>query len=82
MFTHGRGFGWHVEDGTWPHQSEVPQASTLLKSYHMPSLRTINGVASMGPVKIAWIKDTEGNLLSIAQFALGGQSAPHLLIFF
>jgi catechol 2,3-dioxygenase-like lactoylglutathione lyase family enzyme len=38
------------------------------EEYDMPSLKTINGVALMGPVKIAWIKDSEGNLLSIAQF--------------
>ncbi len=34
----------------------------------MPSLKTSNGVALLGPVKIAWMKDSEGNLLSIAQF--------------
>jgi predicted enzyme related to lactoylglutathione lyase len=38
------------------------------EEYDMPSLKTINGVASMGQVKIAWMKDSEGNLLSIAQF--------------
>ena len=38
------------------------------EEYDMPSLKTINGVALMGPVKIAWMKDSEGNLLSIAQF--------------
>ena len=38
------------------------------EEYDMPSLKTINGVALMGQVKIAWMKDSEGNLLSIAQF--------------
>ena len=38
------------------------------EEYDMPSLKTMNGVALMGPVKIAWMKDSEGNLLSIAQF--------------
>ena len=40
----------------------------IFEEYDMPSLKTINGVALMGPVKIAWIKDSEGNLLSVAQF--------------
>jgi catechol 2,3-dioxygenase-like lactoylglutathione lyase family enzyme len=38
------------------------------EEYDFPSLKTINGVAVMGPVKIAWMKDSEGNLLSVAQF--------------
>ena len=38
------------------------------EEYDFPSLKSINGVAVMGPVKITWLKDSEGNLLSIAQF--------------
>ena len=40
----------------------------IFEAYNFPSLSTINGVATMGPVKIAWMKDSEGNLLSVAQF--------------
>jgi catechol 2,3-dioxygenase-like lactoylglutathione lyase family enzyme len=37
------------------------------EEYDFPELSTINSVATMGPVKIAWMKDSEGNLLSVAQ---------------
>jgi hypothetical protein len=40
----------------------------VFEEYDLPSLKTINSVALMGPVKIAWMKDTEGNLMSLAQF--------------
>ena len=58
---------WTVDDI----ESEVAalQARGVnFEEYDMPSLKTINGVALMGPVKIAWMKDTEGNLMSLAQF--------------
>ena len=58
---------WTVDDI----QSEVTALKARgvnFEEYDMPSLKTINGVALMGPVKIAWMKDSEGNLLSIAQF--------------
>jgi len=58
---------WTVDDI----ESEVAalQARGVnFEEYDMPSLKTINGVALMGPVKIAWMKDSEGNLLSVAQF--------------
>ena len=34
----------------------------------MPYLKIINGLALMGLFKIAWMKDSESNLLSVAQF--------------
>jgi hypothetical protein len=34
----------------------------------IPFQKTINGLALMGLVKIVWMKDSEGNLLSVAQF--------------
>lgn len=39
----------------------------IFEEYDFHSLKTINGVARMGPVKIAWMKDSEGNLLGLAQ---------------
>ena len=32
----------------------------------MPGIKTVNGVAEFGPIKSAWFKDTEGNILGIA----------------
>ena len=38
------------------------------EEYDTPSLKTINSIAIMGPVKAAWFKDSEGNLLGLMQF--------------
>ena len=33
-----------------------------------PRLQTVNSVALSGPIKLAWFKDSEGNLLALTQF--------------
>jgi len=35
--------------------------------YDLPDLKTENGVASFGPVKNAWARDSEGNILGFVQ---------------
>lgn len=35
--------------------------------YDLPGLKTQNGVAEFGPVKNAWAKDSEGNILGFVQ---------------
>jgi catechol 2,3-dioxygenase-like lactoylglutathione lyase family enzyme len=35
--------------------------------YDLPGLKTENGVASFGPVRNAWAKDSEGNILGFVQ---------------
>ena len=35
--------------------------------YDLPDLKTVNGVAEFGPVKNAWAKDSEGNILGFVQ---------------
>lgn len=35
--------------------------------YDLPGLKTENGVATFGPVKNAWCKDSEGNILGFVQ---------------
>ncbi|HZY51024.1 MAG TPA: VOC family protein [Devosia sp.] len=35
--------------------------------YDLPGLKTEDGVASFGPVKNAWCKDSEGNILGFVQ---------------
>lgn len=35
--------------------------------YDLPDLKTENGVATFGPVKNAWCKDSEGNILGFVQ---------------
>ncbi|HET9847504.1 MAG TPA: VOC family protein [Candidatus Dormibacteraeota bacterium] len=36
-----------------------------LEEYDLPGLKTVDGVAEMGDVKLAWFKDSEGNVIGI-----------------
>jgi catechol 2,3-dioxygenase-like lactoylglutathione lyase family enzyme len=42
------------------------------EEYSMPSLTTVDGIADMDPIRAAWFKDPEGNLLGLIQFPDGG----------
>jgi catechol 2,3-dioxygenase-like lactoylglutathione lyase family enzyme len=58
---------WLVEDV----ESEVATLKArgvVFEEYDLPSLKTVNSIATIGPNKGAWFKDSEGNLLSLAQF--------------
>ncbi len=58
---------WLVEDV----ESEVAALKArgvVFEEYDTPSLKTVNGIATIGPNKGAWFKDSEGNLLSLVQF--------------
>ena len=48
---------------------ELKQKGVKFEEYDIPSMgiKTVNGIATMGNMKSAWFKDTEGNILSIAQ---------------
>jgi catechol 2,3-dioxygenase-like lactoylglutathione lyase family enzyme len=37
------------------------------EEYDMPGLKTVDGIASFDGDKVAWFKDTEGNILAINQ---------------
>jgi catechol 2,3-dioxygenase-like lactoylglutathione lyase family enzyme len=39
----------------------------VFEEYDMPEIRTQNGISRQGPVKAAWFKDSEGNILCIHQ---------------
>ena len=58
---------WLVEDV----ESEVAALKArgvVFEEYDVPSLSTVNSIAMIGTAKGAWFKDSEGNLLSLAQF--------------
>jgi catechol 2,3-dioxygenase-like lactoylglutathione lyase family enzyme len=58
---------WTVDD-IEAEVAALKARGVTFEEYDMSSLKTINSVALLGPVKIAWMKDSEGNLLSVAQF--------------
>ena len=60
--------GWKVEN-----IEEVVRAlrerGVVFEQYDLPGLKTDeDGIATSGPIKSAWFKDTEGNILSINEF--------------
>jgi catechol-2,3-dioxygenase len=48
---------------------ELRSRGLEFENYDYPSLKTVEGVADLGYARAAWFKDSEGNLLGIAQLA-------------
>jgi catechol 2,3-dioxygenase-like lactoylglutathione lyase family enzyme len=57
--------GWLVED-VEKTVEELRQKGVVFEKYDMPGLKTDeHGIAEMDDAKVAWFKDTEGNILSV-----------------
>jgi catechol 2,3-dioxygenase-like lactoylglutathione lyase family enzyme len=59
--------GWTVDD-IEAEVADLKARGVVFEEYNSPDLKTINSVATTGPIKAAWFKDSEGNLLGLAQF--------------
>lgn len=60
--------GWQVEDVEAVVQA-LGEKGVVFEQYDMPGLKTDErGIATMEGTKAAWFKDTEGNILTVAQF--------------
>jgi catechol 2,3-dioxygenase-like lactoylglutathione lyase family enzyme len=46
---------------------ELESNGVVFENYDLPSFKTIGGIADRGDMKVAWFKDSEGNMLGIAQ---------------
>ncbi len=48
---------------------ELKAKGLKFEEYDMPKMgiKTVNGIATMGNMKSAWFKDSEGNILSLTQ---------------
>jgi catechol 2,3-dioxygenase-like lactoylglutathione lyase family enzyme len=62
----------HTAAGFWvadieKEMGELRSKGVTFEEYDFPGLKTVNGVATIGPTKSAWFKDTEGNILAISQ---------------
>jgi catechol 2,3-dioxygenase-like lactoylglutathione lyase family enzyme len=44
---------------------ELRSRGVTFEDYDLPGLKTVDGVATVGRIKAAWFKDTEGNTLAI-----------------
>jgi predicted enzyme related to lactoylglutathione lyase len=58
---------WLVED-VESAVAALKARGVIFEEYDLPSLKTVNSIATIGTAKGAWFKDSEGNLLSLAQF--------------
>ncbi len=47
--------------------SALRERGVTFEEYDMPGLKTENGIATLGPQRGAWFKDSEGNILAISQ---------------
>ena len=60
--------GWSVED-IEAEVADLKARGVVFEEYDTPYLKTVESVATTGPIKAAWFKDSEGNLLGVVQFA-------------
>ncbi len=59
--------GW-ITDDIEAEVAALKARGLIFEEYDTPYLKTVNSVALTGPVKAAWFKDSEGNLLGFVQF--------------
>lgn len=41
------------------------ERGVTLEEYDLPGLKTVNGIASVGPITGAWFKDPDGNVIGV-----------------
>ncbi len=48
--------------------SELRGDGVVFEEYDMPGIKTTNGVASLGEIRGAWFKDSEGNIIGLVEY--------------
>ena len=48
---------------------ELRERGVVFEEYDMPGLKTMNGIAEIEGVKVAWFKDPDGNTLGLGEVA-------------
>ena len=59
--------GWTVED-IEAEVSDLKSGGVVFEEYDFEGFDRDKGIATTGPVKAAWFKDSEGNLLGLVEF--------------
>ncbi len=49
---------------------ELKAKGVVFEEYDMPGLKTVNSIFTMGEMKGAWFKDTEGNILAVSNLQI------------
>ena len=57
---------WYVDDLA-TEMAVLRSEGVAFEEYDWPGLKTVNGVANLEGNQLAWFKDSEGNLLALAQ---------------
>jgi catechol 2,3-dioxygenase-like lactoylglutathione lyase family enzyme len=57
---------WYVDDLA-TEMAVLRSKGVAFEEYDWPGLKTVNGVANLEGNQLAWFKDSEGNLLALAQ---------------
>jgi predicted enzyme related to lactoylglutathione lyase len=47
--------------------AELQARGIVFEEYDFPDLKTVNGIAQFPGGRVAWFKDTEGNILGVTQ---------------
>jgi len=58
--------GWTVDDLEIVVE-KLRERGVAFEEYDLPDLKTVDGIAQLGPEKAAWFKDSEGNTLGLIQ---------------
>jgi catechol 2,3-dioxygenase-like lactoylglutathione lyase family enzyme len=58
--------GWNVE-GLESVMTDLRSRGVVFEEYDMPGLQTVNGIATMGDMRGAWFRDSEGNILALTE---------------
>jgi len=58
---------WVVDD-VEAEVAALKARGVVFEEYDTPSLKTVNGIVTAGPIKGGWFRDSEGNLLGVMQF--------------
>jgi catechol 2,3-dioxygenase-like lactoylglutathione lyase family enzyme len=62
---------WYVDDLA-TEMAALRSLDVAFEEYDTPWLKTVNGVANLDGNQLAWFKDSEGNLLALAQLSEPG----------
>ena len=58
--------GWQVDD-IEAAVADLKQRGVTFEEYDQPGLKKEGSVATFGPIRSAWFRDTEGNILGVVQ---------------
>jgi predicted enzyme related to lactoylglutathione lyase len=57
---------WNVDDIA-REVADLKARGVVFEEYDLPSIKTVNGIATGGGAKTAWFKDSEGNILAVSE---------------